>query len=349
MTRKRINIATYCTWKSYGSVLQAFALCKFLEELGYNATVIDYDFADLQDRKRIRSIRESVKGLLFCIQDQRSKRRTEKFIRDNIPMTNRIDSYGDLAQLVDERALFLAGSDQIWHPDSCNPFFFLRFADNCKRVSYAASMGKTVISSDRFGIFSEYVSAFDRISLRESDACEVVNQIVGGRAVRNIDPTLLIDSATWSALERPYPICERYLLVYPLYWDKRYNEDLLRLSKERHLEVVAISKSPNVFCTRRITDVDVGQFIYLIHNADAVVTSSFHGLTMSLNYQKQVSAIVNPSLPSRIESLLELLDIASIRATDSISFLSIDYQMIDEKIRYEKEKAELYLREAIGD
>ena len=37
---KKAIISTYCTWKSYGSILQAFALKTFLNGLGVQSKIV---------------------------------------------------------------------------------------------------------------------------------------------------------------------------------------------------------------------------------------------------------------------------------------------------------------------
>ena len=90
----------------------------------------------------------------------------------------------------------------------------------------------------------------------------------------------------------------------------------------------------------------VGEFLWLIDNAEYVVTSSFHGVAFSTILEKRFSAVVNEKLPSRISNLMELLDIpyVDIEKLDKDANL-FDYQTIDKNISFEKERSIKYLTE----
>ena len=349
VNKKIVYIATFCVWRSFGSILQSFSLCSFLKDLGYDAKLIDYNFEDVDKLKKSKLTINQIKNSVFCIQEYICKKGTQDFINQNVPKTNHFERYDELVNLVSMDACFIAGSDQIWNPDWCSPFFFLQFAKDSRKVSYAASMGKTDISEDKYDSFSNCVSGFDYISVRENDACDVINQIVGGRAECHVDPTFLHDSMFWMKYEKPYKIRKKYILLYPLYWDKKYNDKLREISEKQDVEIVALSKSFSVYCTKRIVSADLGQFLYLIHHAEAVVTSSFHGLALSLNYHKRVCVVVNPSMPSRFDSLMDIFSINNIKAVNDISFSNIDYERFEVKREQERKRAEEYLKLALGN
>ena len=193
---KSVKIVTYCNCSSIGSVLQSFALKKALLSNGYKSQII-------LERKKQRKInilapkqlcRDIFKLMLKKKLDLANQKRRD-FISEHID-TIYYNDYQDLINIAanDETECYLAGSDQIWNPRWCNPVFFLDFAKNKKRLSYAASMGNTVVSDGKKEEFIRMLENFETISVRESECAEVIRSLTGKCSDVHIDPTFLIEA-----------------------------------------------------------------------------------------------------------------------------------------------------------
>lgn len=350
---KNVLITTYCTWTSYGSVLQAYALQQFLRTIEVDSCIVSDSLDPEYDEKKKKSggIKKIVKNFFNTVQRSKIHRRyvkNTKFIEKNISI-RRFSSVDDIRKTVFDAEVCIAGSDQIFHPDLCSPLFFLDcFSSDKKKVSYAASMGVTNVKREKEGEFKRLLNNFDCVSVREADNVDVIKRFFDRDVRVNIDPTFLISSSDWRKLSRKYEIKKKYILVYPIYWDFSYNRLLKELKKKTGYTIVTVKSEFNrVYGDKFILDAGTDEFIGLIDNAEAVVTSSFHGVAMSAILNKNFSAVINPKAPSRIESLLNTLSLSPI-PIEQLCDKRIDYSSTNEIIAKEKLRTEQYFKEVFS-
>lgn len=348
---KKILVSTFCVWNSYGSILQSLGLQKALCKLNVDAALIknelppkDYK-TDTKDLPKPKNILKKILQFLTHKKNVKIYKKNCEFIKKNIKIEyfgNELEKNPDLA-VAD---VFIAGSDQIWNPGWINPFFFLDFVKNkTKRISYAASMGTLEIPDNKQEEFLQLVKNFDSISVREKDMVYVISEYTDKNISVNIDPTFLLSAEEWREYQKEYPIKKPYILVFPLYWDVKLNKKLKELSKKTGLKVVAICMGlSKIFAHKKLYDVDPGEFLWLIDNAEYVVTSSFHGTAFSTIFNKQFAAVVNPNAPSRIGCLAEALNIPLV-SIDNLcdNKFRIKYEDINQNILKERENSINYL------
>lgn len=348
-------ISTYCVISSYGSILQSFALKRALEYLRISSKLIskkeDNDITQIKYYRKNSSLKYIIFNLLK-VKDQRDI--FQRFVYNKIFIERNIDllqyeSYEQLNNESFDANIFLAGSDQIFHPALCNPVFFLDFTPTgSKRISYAASMGSLKVPKEKENEFARLLNNFDYLSFRETDAAELAKKYTDKDIQVHIDPTFLMKPDEWRAIEKEYPIKGKYILLYPIYWDKSYNEQLKNLHKKTGLPIVLISDSIGIYHQKAIRDAGVDQFLWLIDHAEYVVTSSFHGAALSVNFNKKVSFVVNPNQPSRLECLAETLKYPII-PIEHIDSINIDYERVNKNIEFEKERSMVYLKWVLCD
>lgn len=347
-------ISTFCTWESYGSVIQSLGLKKTLEELGVSSQIILREPKPVFVQKPILSAslgRTIVHAHDRLIQSKRKLAfdRGNAFIQEYLDLVYWPESRDALEgrQIAD---LYLAGSDQVWNPVLCNPDFFLDFVPKGKKkISYSASMGTTEIPAASRESIRDWLQCFDRISVRE-DACkEVLSQLVDREISVNIDPSFLRAAEEWRKRERPYGLEKPYILLYAIYWDPALNSQVRRLHQRTGLPVIVLSGHLNkCFATERIYDAGPAEFIWLIDHADYVVTSSFHAVALSILFQKRFSAALNPASPSRIQNLCSRLHIPMLRIEELDSAdRETSFAETESRILEERERGIEYLREAI--
>lgn len=356
---KKVNVVTYCTWKSYGSILQALSLQRVLWDFGYDSSLV---LDEPQPKASLDRSFPSRGGLARRLADfhkylnhkklDKKFRETTAFIENNIPSIVYGGSYEEIQQNIPYADVWISGSDQVWNPNTMNPLFFLKFLPEriCK-ISYAASMGTTRIPAGCQEEFFRNISGFDYLSVREEDNRMLIVQKTDKTIHRNIDPVFLLNKEQWREYARPYPGMNKpYVLVFPIYWDRQWNNCLKKLHREKDLEIVVVTSSPRrVYADRVIYDADPGQFLWLIDHAQFVVTSSFHGVAMSVIFEKRLFPVINPDAPSRISCLLDVLGIEKEGPEDLFSEKSPDYCQVKRKIREEQYRAQQYLNEALAD
>ena len=64
-----------------------------------------------------------------------------------------------------------------------------------------------------------------------------------------------------------------------------------------------------------------------------------------MNFNKKFVAVVNPKLPSRLNTLLGIFDIKPIGISDVMDFDLSSYEAINKKIEFEKQRSLQYLKE----
>ena len=156
----RVGILTfYHHVYNYGAMLQAYALCKTINDMGGECKQITYnrDTNGLLYRKikRIIQVPERQRRVFITTQLDKivgkllrrkpsqftvyTKKAFDKFEND-IPHTKIVDrdTIGGIAPDFD---LFIVGSDQVWNPEFVTMRYFFDFLPNDKRrSSYAASI-----------------------------------------------------------------------------------------------------------------------------------------------------------------------------------------------------------------
>ena len=281
---KKVCISTYCEWSSYGSVLQTIGLKCALNSLNAESFVVKDSPAPMVSKTFHFKFSKNLKKLIKNVLNIKIRKQKELCYKKCIEFINHhidIKYYNDFETLKKQPPkadYYIAGSDQIWHPALCKPMFFLDFLpEKIRRYSYAASMGVTKINSDAEKKFETLIKKFETYSVREEQMVDVIKKYTQQTTYVHIDPTFLIDNKVWENYEKPYNIKEPYILVFAIYWDKKLNKELKKLYKKHHIKIVAICSQYNfIWANKKIYDVDCANFLYLIHNAEAVISSSFN-------------------------------------------------------------------------
>ena len=354
---KKVCIATYCEWNSYGSIMQSIGLKKALESLGCNSFIVKDNCAPAPTKRTPLLIGKNPKKIIINTYNNMLRKKTDaryrkavEFINDNVDVMY-YDNYEALKKNPPKADYYIAGSDQIWHPDLCKPLFFLDFLNSdARRLSYAASMGVTNIKPEKEMLFSSLVKGISSVSVRENEMVTVIGNYTQKNINVHIDPTFLLDADEWRTFEESYPIEKPYILVYAIYWDRKLNKELKRLHKKSGCNIVALCGGfSTVWANKKIFDASPGQFIWLVDNAEAVISSSFHGVAFALNFNKKLCSVINPKAPSRICSILDKLQMENCEIKDVLNSNISIYAKTNEIIKCERALAMAYLKELLDE
>lgn len=346
----RAAISTFCTWQSYGSVLQSVALKKALLSLGCESYIIR---SAPDDPERIRipgSVRQFINlpfDILHKPLREAAYSKGTEFIAKNLDICDYPD-YSAVCLDPPDADIYISGSDQVWQPFSMNPLFFLDFIREKKKVSYAASMGSTKLTEESSRLFKAYLREFSAVSVREQDCADVLRPLTEKEIRVHIDPTFLIPKEEWRRLETEYPVSGKYILLYTIYWNSEMKTRMKELSRKTGLPVYAIKPGlTRAYCNKAFYDVGPGEFLWLIDHAEYVVTTSFHGAAFSTIFKKRFSAIANPSAPSRISHLLRTLEIPFVDINELDTGDPFDYGRIAQRMAAERERGLSYLKDVL--
>lgn len=334
---------------NYGAFLQAYALQRFLESIGYEAKVLDYDY--YHDRTilgiYIGKIKTPVSFAKMIINRVLRlgviKKRDdvlEECANRVIKQTEHYRSYRSLKKKPPEADIFIVGSDQVWNPGLSEQGFLsrlLEFVPNGNYVlsSYAASMGVKSISEDAKKAFHNNLDRFDCISVREADSISLLSPLVKTEIEVHRDPSLLLDAGQWNDFCEAIPAKKPYVFIYLAQKSPELVSYAEEIAKRNDWDIVKCpgnvnySISNNIIGDRFITPME---FVGGIRDAAYVVTNSFHCLVFTIHFKKKAYVILPPKGASRLGELVSNMKL--FRLTER-SFIS------DEEIEqiYENEPA----------
>lgn len=319
----KVGLLTVHCSLNYGAVLQATALYETIKNIAEETEVINFrypPFCSIVDKTRSAELkkpknllRRIVKGRMI----NKKKKAFDSFLSQHIDkLTDECNSYDDLVKLCKTKDydVYICGSDQIWNPYNIRfeKSFFLRFANpSAKKISYAASIGQEQIGTDALQFISENIDAINTISVREESAVEILRQAGVTKPISvNLDPVFFLSKKDWEkkqiAVDYPKGFSS-YILVYRLTNNPLMDKVLKELTEKTGLPCVAITERMGKipYISKKYSSVGPGEFIYLINNADYVVTDSFHGIAFSILFEKKLIAISNLNRNTRILNLLE--------------------------------------------
>lgn len=339
------NIVTLHKANNYGAALQAFALKTHLCELGYKAGIYDAEQI-YYENKSFRSL--AIKSVInicelpFKRQFKHKKLKFERFATDNFDLNTSTES-----------KVFISGSDQVWNPIVVNPNYYLDFVpENLVRASYAASIGVSKLPDNTKEIYESYLSKFDYISVREESAKKELSRFLPDRDIRvDLDPTFLLDKDSWvkTSLKGENNLKEDYILLYILHIPENINDICKWLKKELNAKIVLIDTNGymglRIMHDKVVRNVGPNDFLALVRDAKAVITTSFHGTAFSLLFEKEFYSIINPSFPSRVQNILDYFEILPVSNTQKeFARLKVDYEAISQKLNKSRSKADLYFK-----
>lgn len=353
---KKIGILTMHKVLNYGSALQAFALLHTLEKLQTDSVLIDYKFPNSIKRSIRTTIRRFFVNLLSGFVFTRKKKRFQRFYQTYFKCTPKVyNTPEELQKGKFDFDIYMTGSDQVWNPLHVkdDTSFLLPFADKeATKLAYAASFATTELPSHLKEKYSELLSEYKAISVREKSGITLAESLTGKKAELVCDPTLLLTKEEWSelAVQVPQRIKEPYILAYILTYaynpypeiDNIINE----IQNKLNLKLVILDGSAKDLKRKNCTVIkDAGplEFLSLVKNASFIITTSFHGTAFALNFEKPFYSIIKSfnNTDSRMLSLLESVG-AKERAiiyNKNIIFKPINYETISKRVKLFREES----------
>lgn len=350
---------------SHGGLLQAFALQKTLEEFGYDAQVISYDY-NYHKRSWLRTMAHEIKRIPYYTLCFRYGDHTDKKYREYMTMVPHSKYYtpDTISEIENEYDVIIVGSDQVWNETYCDEAFYLSFArDEIKKVAYAASVGKDFLSETQIKDLVAKISSFSAISVREKNLQEELNRSMRKPAAYVCDPTMLHDRSFWASHSNEKIVKGDYILLYILSPNERIIEHTNRFANKARLPLVTV---PNVNCNMKNNETTTGdiqawsvgpkEFLRLIMDAECVITDSFHCTVFSLIFNKEFFCFnrenCGEAMNSRLKSLLKYCGvdnrlIASDRLLESDKFQIIDYSLVNKQIEEFAKESREWLKESL--
>ncbi|MGI5115820.1 polysaccharide pyruvyl transferase family protein [Treponema sp. SP13] len=360
----KIGILTYW-WGSdnYGQLLQCYALQKYLRDLGHDVFFIRYNYNTEKKKNSFSFWKKAVMAMnpvIFYNHFERKfsrkkvleinkSRNFDEFRNKYISFSENIFfRYNDLRNTPPRADAYIVGSDQVWNftfTNNVKPVvhsYMLDFGEkNVKRFSYAASWGVSVISDELKREIAPLLKNFDYVSVREQQGIDLCKQCGYDGAEWVCDPTLLLSADSYRMLYSENKIRKpdkKYILLYML--ANKYDFDLnavYRFAKKKTLDVVFVTgnymagKREKFYAT-------IPEWLYLVDNAEYVISNSFHCAIFSILFNKQFGVVrlvgLHEGMNSRLDSLFDLYGIsARYLRTDDFSVLDRRYIPVKKEIQ----------------
>lgn len=325
----KIAILTQPLKQNYGGMLQAFALQKVIKDFGHEVVTID---RRNNKRSLFRAFMSYSKRLLSrvfsrkVIKDFSAEQykiifnNTYEFIRQNIVLSEVIDTDDKLKKHFNEYAYdaVIVGSDQTWRPCySPNIYnYYLDFIEGSgvRKVAYASSFGvdSWEYSKLQSARCSNLAKKFDAVSVREASGVELCRKHFAIEAECVLDPTLLLCKDDYIAHFDIglTPASKRKLFTYILDSSSEKTDIINMIARNLGLERFTHQPEMSLerFESKSMKDYvypSVKGWVKSFHDADYVVTDSFHGCVFSIIFNKPFLAIGNEGRGlSRFTSLL---------------------------------------------
>lgn len=363
--KNKVGILTWHYYFNFGSSLQAFALQKLIEGLGYDVRIVNYRNPLLDKRiwwkDMLRVVLCHTLGLFSQrVRDRFSISNAERFQKMYLRQTRRFENPECLPSHIKGYRFLVYGADQIWAPNVYKPIYMGAYVPgDVRKISYAASIGLNHIPVNLVDTYKTNLSSFYAIAVREDEGkrllksnCEIDAQVV-------LDPTLMIEAQVYRSMKRPVKgVNGRFLFCYLLNKTHLYRERVEEYAQKHGLQIIGCSdKESDAGWMYRLENVGADQFLWLIDNSVTVFTDSYHGSIFSMLFHKDLWTFVrfeedSPICQnSRIRQLQNYFNIGhriiSI-TSDMDETQAIDYDFFERKLTELRSCSMTYLRKALN-
>lgn len=384
---KKVGIVSCYFKNNYGSMLQAYATKKILDNNNIPNETINIDnnidfkkgkrkyyASQLFNFKFIKSKFGMIKlkldkkivkdlGKNISIRDSKYKEFRKEF---NLSIS--CSDYKSLSEMADAKySDVIVGSDQLWLPvNVVSDYYTLNWvSDNINKISYATSFGISKIPDKYADEYKKFLSRINYLSVREESGKKICDEYgISSKVV--CDPTILLTKEEWeqeAVQERIIP--DKYILCYFLGSNIEHRKFAEKLREKTGYKIVSLNhadeyvKYSDIFAD--ITPYDIGprEWINLIKNAEYVCTDSFHGTVFSLLFNKiffdfrRYSESNKMSTNSRIDSLLDLAGVDKNRIltgnedVDTVIKYKINYNKVNKNIDKIRQESKKWLLSSI--
>jgi len=369
----KVGIATIHKIANFGSVLQTYALQRCVLALGHDCEVIDYIYPNSYHQQKTNvNIKKThyfrkIINILCSLMTKQTKRELlfEKFINDNIILSeHQYKTIGSMHASPPNYDIYVSGSDQVWNPKYLkeDTTYLLDFAPlKSKRISYASSFGNSYFDQQYAALYKKHLSAFTHISVREDSGIKIVRDLTNKHSQHVLDPSLLLTSKEWAKLATNPKVKHKYILCYFLGYtfNPQPYADILAKYIKKITGYKLIFITPDIYkvfdpTIRTIYDAGPKEFLGWFANAEIILTSSFHGTSFSVIFNKPFFSLIDnkPNLDCRQKSLLMKLNLnnqlISINSPlPDLSHLNINYDSVNKLLDIERKKSLDFLSNAL--
>lgn len=370
---KNVGIITFHSSHNCGSIMQAYAMQKNIEKLGYMPQIIDYSNEGQRNLYAVKQKNSNLKQFLKNIYLMPFRKRLydnwndyEEYKNKHLKLTTKkFYNKEELQDIEEDYDLFVSGSDQIWNI-TCKDFddsYFLDFVSKKKKIAYAPSFGAKNIAkySNDVEKYKKLLSEYYFISSREFNGKKWLEELTDRNVPVVLDPTLLLKREEYNELIEECEIKGDYIFYYCPSFIKVADEVVKKISKKYNLPVITWGAKgyytkfefKNGF--KMTYHQNPGIYLNLIKNAKLIITTSFHGTIFSTVFRKKFWVVKNGGMlgdDDRVYTLLQQLHMTNRLlnpqdySIDDI-FKDVDYSEYDICLEELRKNSISYLKKAL--
>lgn len=361
---KKVGILTFHGANNYGSVLQAFALSRMIEKLGFEVEIVNYVPNNQEDMYKIfidnKSIKALLKNVMAAFFHPVLKNKSEGFEKFRAEYLNvGKKCYKEkiaIGELDEQYEYVICGSDQIWNIIAADfsEEYLLPNVRKARKIAYAPSLSTGDFCGTRNEEkFRQLIDDFDFLSVREYSGKEKLEKLLKyNREVEVvIDPTLLLEREDYESISSNRVHNGKYIFFYSIDYNSVAVEIVKYISKKINLPIIVMFTSIKTYTIlgkgfRISRKASPSDFLSLIRYADLVLTTSFHGTAFSVIFEKEFFAVMRNQgdeevyYDPRICNLLGKLNLNE-RIITEMNYQTMKYQgnKLDySKVRKQKEE-----------
>lgn len=351
---EKIGILTFHRAYNFGAVLQMYALEQTVKMISNNieVCVIDYRNDRIENAFHSKSFTSKMKSMIkyilfhdYYVATQKKAKLFDEFADKYITTSAKYKSVDEFKNKYDS---IIVGSDQVWNLDMTENDinYYLPYDVGARKLSYAASFGKNQFSAEQKKVMQTNLLSFDSVLVRESDGVKLANSL-GVKAYKVVDPTLLLSKEDWKLLCDPCKVNKPYILLY-IVAKETYCISLARkIAEKKGWDIIYVDppryKYKDII---KLKEAGPSQFLWLLKNAEIVITTSYHGLILSMNLNTPFLyelSHVEGNTNSRLEEVIDTYHLQRY-AIDSDNMehytdLKYDWEIINNFIKNNREKS----------
>mgnify|MGYP002109867899 CR=1 FL=1 len=342
----KYDIGLVTTWfaRNFGAIFTAYALYKYLENVGYSVLMIRKPkelWTEGYNAPQRNPIAVDFGNKMYQL--------SKEYSLEDIP---------NISLLNNSCNTFLVGSDQLWNPKvyAYKYYFFLDFVNAEKRkISYATSIGASRFEGSEVDKHNcaYFLKRFDAISNREDEAVQICKNEFSIEAQKVIDPVFLLDRHEYEELAANSGLKEndKYIFTYILDGNLDKKRIIDFVSKKLGYKIVCAYDIERPEYSKKIMGYEEASierpedWLNYIKNAEFVITDSYHGGCFATIFQKQFMCFINPLRgENRFKELFGRLGLqrhllSNESTEDDVNWIinnTIDYRRVNEIINEER-------------
>lgn len=314
---------------NFGSVLQAYALKKMLEQCGHTVSFLDIERREEDDQYRDGKwlwFEENRRGLLVKL--KRLDRYTLNRLRVKALSQKQHSLYDDFRHEMlqmcksangDNFDCCVIGSDEVFN---CMSESFWGFTSQLfgnvpqadRVITYAASCGATTYEDLPAAVAEKISESFQKVSafsVRDENTKRFVAKLTEQTVLEHCDPAVVgnFDQEVAAAV-LPEDLPKKYCVVYSYYNRISTPSEIKAIKsfcKKHGLEIIALG-SPQMWI-KKFLPLKPFECLKVFQNAEFVITDTFHGTIFSAKYAKRFATMTRPSNENKLKDLITRLHI----------------------------------------